>query len=124
MRTIVITARKRSLGQGNTFIGVCQEFCSWGGVPGQVPLQVPPWDQVHPPGTRYTPRTRSTPPRTRYTPRDQVHPQRRACWQIRSMRGRYASYWNAILSKIIRSFSDLPPELEKIRILEAPVYIH
>ena len=30
-----------------------------GGVPGQVP----PWDQVHPPGTRYTP-----------SPRDQVHP--------------------------------------------------
>ena len=31
-----ITARKRSrsLGQGNIFIGVCQEFCSWGGVPG------------------------------------------------------------------------------------------
>ena len=28
---IVITARKRSLGQGNIFIGVCQEFCSQGG---------------------------------------------------------------------------------------------
>ena len=27
-----ITARKRSLGQGNIFIGVCQEFCSEGGV--------------------------------------------------------------------------------------------
>ena len=26
-----ITARKRSLGQGNIFIGVCQEFCSQGG---------------------------------------------------------------------------------------------
>ena len=26
----VITARKRSLGQGNIFIGVCQEFCSRG----------------------------------------------------------------------------------------------
>ena len=84
--------------------------------PGQLP-----WDQVHPPGpgtppsgpgappgTRYTsPGTRSTPlgpgtplppgpgtpPGTRYTfPRDQVHPQ-----EIRSTRGRYASYWNAIL---------------------------
>ena len=31
MRTIV-TARKRSLGQGNIFTSVCQEFCSWGGV--------------------------------------------------------------------------------------------
>ena len=27
-----ITARKRSLEQGNIFIGVCQEFCSQGGV--------------------------------------------------------------------------------------------
>ena len=27
----VFTARKRSLGQGNIFIGVCQEFCSQGG---------------------------------------------------------------------------------------------
>ena len=27
----VITDRKRSLGQGNIFIGVCQEFCSQGG---------------------------------------------------------------------------------------------
>ena len=26
----IFTARKRSLGQGNIFIGVCQEFC-WGG---------------------------------------------------------------------------------------------
>ena len=27
----IFTARKRSLGQGNIFIGVCQEFCSRGG---------------------------------------------------------------------------------------------
>ena len=68
----------------------------------------------HPPRTRYTspPRTRYTPPGTRYTPQDQVHPpeqvhppgpgtppRRRACWEIRSMSGWYASYWNAILSK-------------------------
>ena len=25
------------------------------------------------------------------------HPRRKACWEIRSMRGRYASYWNAIV---------------------------
>ena len=31
-RVFFITARKRSLGQGNIFIGVCQEFCSRGGV--------------------------------------------------------------------------------------------
>ena len=28
---MLVTARKRSLGQGNIFIGVCQEFCSHGG---------------------------------------------------------------------------------------------
>ena len=62
-----------------------------------------PLDQVHSPRTRYPPRPGTppraqvhppvpgTPPRTRYTPR------RRACWEIRPTRGRYASYWNAIL---------------------------
>ena len=30
----LITARKRSLGQGNIFRSVCQEFCSRGGIPG------------------------------------------------------------------------------------------
>ena len=29
----LITARKRSLGQGNIFSSVCQEFCSQGGLP-------------------------------------------------------------------------------------------
>ena len=28
---MIFAARKRSLGQGNIFIGVCQEFCSQGG---------------------------------------------------------------------------------------------
>ena len=65
----IVTTRKRSLGQGNIFRSMCQEFCPQGGVPGQVH----PPDQVHPPGTRYTPKTRYT-PRTRYTPKDQVHP--------------------------------------------------
>ena len=30
-------------------------------------------------------------------PREQAPPRRRACWEIRSTRGQYASYWNAIL---------------------------
>ena len=35
----------------------------------------PPWDQVHPPRTRYTPLGPGTPPQTRCTyPPDQVHP--------------------------------------------------
>ena len=57
-----------------------------------------PQDQVHPPGTRYTPLRTRYPPPGPGTPPDQVHPPRcRACWEIRSMSGRYASYWNAIL---------------------------
>ena len=31
------------------------------------------------------------------TPPGAYTPRRRACWEIRSTRGRYASYWNAIL---------------------------
>ena len=62
----LITTRKRSLGQGNIFSSVCQEFCSggstWAGTPqAGTPLlgrytppgRYPP-GQVHPPG-RYTP---------------------------------------------------------------------
>ena len=47
----IITTRKRSFGQGNIFSSVCQEFCSWGGVPGQ----------VHPPPGRCTPWAGSPP---------------------------------------------------------------
>ena len=71
-------------------------------------------DQVHPPRTRYTPPGPGTPPRPRTPPpprpgtpppprpgtpptRYTTPPQRRTCWEIRSTRGRYASYWNAIL---------------------------
>ena len=65
----------------------------------------------HPPGPG-TPQTRhpqSRHPQTRHPPRpgtplDQAPPDQaappprcRACWEIRSTRGRYASYWNAIL---------------------------
>ena len=58
-----------------------------------------PQDQT-PPGSRNPPRSRhppgpdtlpgQTPPQSRHSPR-------RACWEIRSTRRRYASYWNAIL---------------------------
>ena len=67
------------LGQGYVFTGVCDSVHRGSTWPGT------PRDQVHPPGTRCTPRTRynpgtrstprpGTPPRTRYTPQDQVHP--------------------------------------------------
>ena len=44
---LIITARKRSLGQGNIFTSVCQEFCSQGGclLPGDLV-----WRCVPPPG--------------------------------------------------------------------------
>ena len=128
-------ARKRSLGQGNMFTGVC---LSTGGYltrcparPGTPPgADTNPQEQTppHPPGadttpqTRYTPRCRhppgadtpredppgvdtpleQTPPRSRHTlqsrhPPGADPPLRRACWEIWWMRGRYASYWNAIL---------------------------
>ena len=75
------TARKRNLEQGNIFIGVCQEFCSqvgWGVclsacLDTHTPCLAPPPDQ--------------TPLLCK------------AFREIRSMRGRYASYWNAILLK-------------------------
>ena len=66
----------------------------------------PPWSR-HPPGADVSTPPKQTPPRSRYHPRstppppppEQTPPPRcRACWEIRSTRGRYASYWNAILS--------------------------
>ena len=44
----LITARKRSLGQGNSFRSVCQEFCPQGGIPACLAYlgighMVPPW---------------------------------------------------------------------------------
>ena len=65
-----------------------------------------PQDHIQPPGSR--PPGPRTPPREQ-TPQDQVHPpgadspgtrytpRRRASWEIRSTRGRSASYWNVIL---------------------------
>ena len=81
---MTITARKRSLGQGNIFAPVCHSVHS-----GEY-LTPPPRTRYntqsrhppgpgtsprsrHPPGTRYTPRSR---PPAADTPRDQVHPPR------------------------------------------------
>ena len=58
-----------------------------GGIP-------PPWDHVPPRPCNTlgscTPRTMHLPPRT-------MHPKHRACWEIWSTQGWYASYWNVIL---------------------------
>ena len=69
----------------------------------------------HPPGSRHTPPgadttplpeadthpLEQTPTQSRHPP-EQTHtpPSGRACWEIRWTRGRYASYWNAILFKV------------------------
>ena len=68
-----------------------------------------PLDQAHTPGPG-TPCTRHPPweetplaadppapdtPQTRHPP-ELGTPQHRACWEIQSTRGQYASYWNAI----------------------------
>ena len=56
-----------------------------------VPGQVPPWTGTHPLG-RYTP--------GRYPPWAGTPPRgSSACWEIRATSARYASYWNAFLSK-------------------------
>ena len=72
------------LGQGYVFTGVCDSDSVHGGVSASVHAGIPhPPEQTHPP--------------------KQTPPQRRACWEIRSTRGRYASYWNAILFIILCS---------------------
>ena len=84
---MIITARERSLGQGNIFAPVCHSVHRGGGTWAGTP------QQVQPPG-RYTPRA-GTPP-GRYTPWAGTPP-----WAmhagIRSTSGRYTSYWNAFL---------------------------
>ena len=61
------------------------------------PEQTPPWEQTPPradPPRADTPQE-WTPPSPQ--PPGSRHSPHRACWEIRSMRGQYASYWNAIL---------------------------
>ena len=71
---VVITTRKRSLGQGNIFSSVCQEFCSRGGtLAGTPPGRYTPQGRYTSPGQVH-PFWAGTPPPGRYTP-GQVHPQ-------------------------------------------------
>ena len=86
---LIFTARKRSLGQGNIFTPVC--YSVHRGLP-QCMMG------YHPPGPGI-PQTRC--PTDQASPSNQAPPvpapRHRACWEIRSTRGWYASYWNAIL---------------------------
>ena len=86
--THFITARKRSLGQGNIFTPVCHSVHRAGLSQCMLGYHHPPPRTRHPPG--------ADPPGTRHPPPEQS----RACWEIRSTSGRYASYWNAILFKV------------------------
>ena len=97
-----ITARKRSLGQGNIFRSMCQEFCPrGGGVCLSACWGAPLWDQAPPPQDRHPSGTRHTPPGPG------THPSRsRACWEIRSTSGWYASYWNAFFLFVFTDDSD------------------
>ena len=98
------------LGQGYVFTGICdsvnsgrclpQYMLGYHNPPGadthpreqtHPPRADPPWSRHHPP------RADTTTPRADTTPPEQTPPRRRACWEIRSTHGRYASYWNAIL---------------------------
>ena len=83
--------------EGYVFTCVCQSFCSQGGgVCLSACLDTPPGTDPprHPPGT--------PPAHPALTHPSGKPPRRRACWEIWSMRGRYASYWNAILFMFVR----------------------
>ena len=85
------------LGQGNVFTGVCDSVnrgsaSVHAGIADPPEAGTPPGSR--PPGSRHLPPTgtpRADTPHSIHTPRH------RAYWEIRSTRGRYASYWNAIL---------------------------
>ena len=59
------------------------------------PSRPPPGPSTSP-GSRHPP-DKVHPPRADTPPGSRHPPWRRACWEIRSTRVRYASYWNAIL---------------------------
>ena len=103
---------QRSCGQGYVFTRVCDSVHRGvSGEPPPGPRRTPP-DQSDPPGMENPPGARQTPPVPRRTPPtrqtppppwDQADPPRTRqippgedC-SIRSMSGRYASYWNAFL---------------------------
>ena len=56
----------------------------------------PPPGSRHPPEADTPPPQKHTPPRSR-PPLEADPPPHKACWEIRSTHGRYASYWDAFL---------------------------
>ena len=84
--------------------GVCLSACwyttpPWEQTPAPLGAGRHPPEQTHPPGADPP---GSRPPGAGRSPREQTPPEQtppwhRACWEIQSTRGQYASYWNAIL---------------------------
>ena len=89
---------QRSCGQGYVFTRVCDSVHGGGlrRTPPGPGRHQPPLDQGEPPPGpgRHPPGPGRTPPQTRQTPL------REEDCSIRSMSGRYASYWNAFLFNI------------------------
>ena len=81
------------------FTGGCLPQCMLGYTPRE---QTPPGTRhppaADPPGAD-TPWQQTHPPAADPPPWQQTYIPPKACWEIRSTRGRYASYWNAILSR-------------------------
>ena len=95
MNLILITARKQSLGQGNIFRSLCQEFSSQGGgIPACIAGGIPAWDTSLEGVSRPTPGGVSRPTPGGWGLCIQ------ACTEADPpmdgyCQGRYASYWNA-----------------------------
>ena len=92
---------QRSCGQGYVFTRVCDSVHRGGSA--SVHAGIPsPLGGRHPPGKQTPPREADTPrevdtPREADTPPWEADTPREAYSGIRSMSGRYASYWNAFL---------------------------
>ena len=105
-RTFLPAATK--LGQGNVFTGVCDSVhrgvclsACWDTAPpiGRPSQEgdTPPRSRHHHPPKRHTPQ--QIPPKRQIPPK-KADPPQGAGSSIRSMSGRYASYWNAFLSSL------------------------
>ena len=94
---------QRSCGQGNIFANVCHSVHRGGVCIRACWDTTPPWgadtpspgEQTHAPQIRHTPRSTYPPRADIPLPEQTPSPPPEAATGIRSMSGRYASYWNA-----------------------------
>ena len=81
----LVTARKRSLGQGNIFRSVCQEFCPQGEVCLSACWDTTPWTR-HSPWTRHPPWDQAPPPpRIRHPPEQSMLGDTVNEWAVRTL---------------------------------------